>query len=381
LEEVGDVAELGRDLLRKLAEWTSNGVPVSSVYLDVDGRRYPRKHDYMVRAEENARQLRILADPLGREARTSVEKDVSRMLEYFDGLERGPIRGVALFACSNQGLWEEVETPRPVKDRATLADHPYVLPLEALAETYQSFCTVIVDREKARFFLARMGRIREENELLDDVPGRHDQGGWSQARYQRHIDEHVLAHLKRVADVLLDYLKRAAFDHLILAGPHEVVVEFERRLHDYLKRRIAARTHLAMTVSAAEVLERSLAVEESVEERREREAIDRVLAEAAAGRNAVTGLGPVLDALNDARVDTLVVPFGFEAKGVRCEECGRLAESGSRCRTCGGPTEAVTDVVDSAVGVALRQSSRVDMVTFAGRDSFDGVKIGALLRF
>ncbi len=35
-----------------------------------------------------------------------------------------------------------------------------------------------------------------------DVPGRHDQGGWSQARYERHIENIVDRHLREVADAL-----------------------------------------------------------------------------------------------------------------------------------------------------------------------------------
>src|SRR5213078_1258943 len=101
----------------------------------------------------------------------------------------------ALFSSFGAGLWEDVLVPRPVKDRAAVAPHPYVMPLEALVETYESFCTVLVDREKARIFLARMGQIREERGVFDDVPGKHDQGGWSQARYQRHIEDHVGRHL------------------------------------------------------------------------------------------------------------------------------------------------------------------------------------------
>src|SRR5439155_7595956 len=179
----------------------------------------------------------------------SVTKDVERMMAFVDGLDRGPTRGVALFSCSGARLWEEVLVPRPLADRATLADHPHVLPLEALIETYETFWTALVDREKARIFLARMGRIREETGVFDDVPGRHDQGGWSQSRYQRHIEDHVGRHLRRVGEELFRYFKREGFDHLILAGPEEVVAEFERDLHDYLKRRIVARLTLPMTAS------------------------------------------------------------------------------------------------------------------------------------
>src|SRR6266700_2464397 len=371
------MAELDHDLLRRLADWSSNGTPVSTVYLDVDGRRYPRKQDYLVRADELCHQLKSRAQNLERGPRISVEKDVARILEFARELERGPTRGVALFSCSDAGLWEQVLVPRPVKDRAAVDRHPYVMPLEALLETYESFCTVVVDREKARLFLARMGRIREETQLLDEVPGQHDQGGWSQSRFQRHIEEHMVQHLKHVAEVLLRYFEGKGFDHLILAGPQEVVAEFERHLHDYLKRRVVARTTLPMTATAAEVLERSMEAEEEMEERQERDTVERLLAEAAAGRNATTGLGAALDALNDDRVATLVVPFGLEAKGVRCTECERLAERGSRCRNCGGPLEPVPDVVETAVSAALRQGAKVEIVSFIATESLDGAQIGA----
>jgi peptide chain release factor subunit 1 len=372
--------EIDRHFLRKLAGWSADGAPVSTLYLDVDGRRYPRKQDYVLRAEELCHQLRKQSESMGRGARGSVAKDGARFMEFLRSLERGKTRGLALFSSSGAGLWEEVLVPRPVPDRATVADHPYVLPLEALVETYESFCTALVDREKARIFLARMGGIQEQTDVFDYVPGRHDQGGWAQARFQRHIDDHVAQHLKHVADVLLAFDKRRRFDHLILAGPEELIPELERGLHDYLRRRIVARVTLAVTASVDEVLERSLAVEEGIEAERERAILERVRAEAAAGRQAVTGFEAVLQALNDGRVDTLVVPFGAAREGARCAQCGRLALGGATCSTCGGHLEAVSDVVESAVAAALQQSSRVETVTLANQLA-DGLDVGALLRY
>jgi peptide chain release factor subunit 1 len=377
--EVPDTID--REFLRKLARWSADGAPVSTMYLDVDGRRYPRKQDYMVRAELLGHRLQKEAEGLPKKAATSVTKDVERMMGFLDGLDRGSTRGIALFSCSGAGLWEEVLVPRPLPDRATLADHPHVLPLEGLIETYETFCTALVDREKARILLARMGRIREETDVFDDVPGQHDQGGWSQGRYQRHIDEHVGRHLKHVGDVLLRYFRRQGFDHLILAGPDEIVPEFERGLHDYLKRRVVARVTLPMTANLNEVLEKSLQVEEDIEVRREREVVEKVTAEAAAGRNAVTGLEPVLAALNDGRVDTLVVPFGLSSEGVRCTSCGWLGLHGSTCPTCGGTTESVPDVVESGVAKGLQQGSRVESLTLVNGEGGRSFDVGALLRF
>ena len=51
----------------------------------------------------------------------------------------------------------------------------------------------------------------------DDVHGRHDQGGWSQARYQRSVQEDVGHHLRHVARVLKDLLRIAPYQRLLIA--------------------------------------------------------------------------------------------------------------------------------------------------------------------
>ena len=375
------MTELDRAFLRKLADWRANGAPVSSLYLDVDGRRYPRKQDYLVRADEMAHLLRSEAAEMDRARRGSVGRDADRMLKFVRALDRGSTRGIALFSSADGGLWEEVTVPRPLRDRAVVADQPHLLPLEALVETYQSFCTVIVDREKARIFLAKMGRIREATDLFDDVPGQHEQGGWSQSRYQRHIEEHVGKHLKRVADVLLRFSKLKGFDHLILAGPEEILPQFEQGLHDYLRQRVVVRTTLAMTASESDVLQRSLAVEEGFEAKRKLRTLERLNAESAAGRQAVRGLGPALSALNDGRVETLIVPFGVSRKGLRCSACGRLALEGDACATCGGEMDGIPDVVEGAVTSALRQSARVETLSVIELVQPGEQHVGALLRY
>jgi peptide chain release factor subunit 1 len=261
-----------------------------------------------------------------------------------------------------------------------VGSHPDLLQLEALLEVYESFCTVLVDSAKARLFLAELGRIDEQSAFLDDVPGRHDQGGWSQARYQRHVDDHRHRHLKHTAEVLFRFFRRRAFDHLILGGPEETVAEFEGELHDYMRRRVRARVSLPLTASVDEVLRASLQLEERIERERERAMVERVVADVGAGRPATAGLGPTLGALRDDRVGTLVVRFGFSAPGRECPSCGSLFERGTKCRVCGAKTLEVADIVEAAVAQAFRQGARVETVTEDGsREELGGV--GALLRF
>jgi peptide chain release factor subunit 1 len=375
------VSDLDRSLLRKLAEWTPGDVPVTSVYLSVDGKVRPRRQDFELALDGLLRRVRDRAPELEDEPQRSVQEDAQAMERYVRGeFERGSNRGLAMFSAHGAGLWESVAVSRPVRDRATVGPHPDLLQLEALLEVYESFCTVLVDSEKARIFLAELGRTEERTELFDDVPGRHDQGGWSQTRYRRHIDEHRQKHFKRVADVLFRFYKRRRFDHLILGGPEEVVMEFEHELHDYLAKLVRARVSLPMTASAADVLERSLALEEDLERERESRTVVQLIADHAAGRRAVGGLGDTLAALYEGKVATLILAFDLQAPGYECPRCGLLAEKKGPCPVDGEPMRGVSDVVESAVAMALRQGARVETVTQDGGLRAMG-GIGALLRF
>jgi peptide chain release factor subunit 1 len=374
------MTELSRTLVRKLAEWSPGEHPVTTVYLSVDGRLYPRKKDYELRLEESLRSVSERSGGLDRDTRRSVERDIEGMRSFVqDGFERRATRGLGVFSSSGAGLWEDVPLSRPVRNQAVLAPHPDLLQLERVLEVYESFCTALVDSEKARIFLAELGRIEEQRELTDDVPNRHDQGGWSQARFQRHVDEHRQRHLKNVAEVLLRFFKRRSFDHLILAGPQEVMAEFEKELHDYLRQRILARITLPMTASTDEILQRSLQCEEDLDRARLREAVDRITAETAAGRHAVVGLGATLKGLGENRVATMVTWMDLVQPGRECPSCGRLSERGRRCATCGAQTREVPDVVEAAVVQALRQGARVETTEDPAFRERGGV--GALLRF
>lgn len=373
-----------RERLRALADWDTDGLPVTTVYLDVDGRRRPRRRDFARRAHDLAGLAADESRPLGRDAHRSVCGDARRIRSFVDGFDRrGSVRGLALFSCSSAGLWQDVELARPVRDGHRVGTRPHLLPLEALLELAETFCAVLVDRERARIFLSSLGEIEEVTRLLDDVPGRHDQGGWAQARLQRHIEDHVQRHLKHVADMLLRVQRRRPFDHLVLAGPEEAVGELERELHDYSRRKVLGRLSLPMAASAEQVRDRLLDLEVELEARREREAVERLVSEAASGTGRVViGMEDTLSALEANRAEVLVVAEGLRAAGVRCERCGHRASADPDrpCRACGGPVAEVPDLVEEAVEAALRQRSRVETVSDGDRLREVG-GVGVLLRF
>lgn len=375
------MSDLDATLLRKLAEWETAGVPITTLYLGVDGRVLPRKSDYEVRLDELLRRARSDAEALGREAARSVERDTLSMSAFVrEEFERGDTRGLAMFSCHEAGLWEVVPVPRPVRDRVAVAPSADLLPLETLLATYRPTCAALVDHAKGRLFVVEMGRIQEISELWDEVPGRHEQGGWAQMRMQRHVDEHRSKHLKHVADALFARWKGRGFEHLVLAGPAEAQGELEGMLHDYLRQRVRARLTLPMTATADEVLRRVLAVEEDLEHQAERAAVERLLRATGANDHGVAGLPGTLEAIAADRVGELVVAFDLSSPGAACGSCGRLSTEPGACPACGEDMTEIPDVVEIAVARAFRQGCRVETVLHA-----DGLRalgdIGAILRF
>jgi peptide chain release factor subunit 1 len=369
--------------VRKLARWNPDGIPITSVYLTVDGRRYPRKSDYEIRLDDLLRRGRAQAEGerLSKEALRSVVGDLEAIGSFVrDEFERGATRGLALFSADAAGLWEEVRLPRPVRDRATVASAADVLPLEQVLETYRPMCLALVDYEKARLFLSELGRVEEVTHFIDDVPGRHDQGGWSQMRMQRHVDDHRQRHLKRVAEALFRLLKASPFDSLVLAGPAEAHLDLEHTLHPYLRERIRASVTLTMTATLDEVAARCLEVEEEQERTKEAAKVEALRAAAESGGKAVTGLPGTLAAVAEGRAAEILVGLDLSAPGFSCPNCGRLSERGTRCPACGSTMEPVADVVEEAVARAVRQGSRVETIVHPdGLARYGG--IGALLRF
>lgn len=373
------MATLDPGLLRKLSDWSPEH-PVTTLYLDVDGRRHPSRNECVVRMRDLFKGLRV--DGMDREHRRSVAEDLEAIGRYVeDDLDRSRIRGVAVFSSARSGLWEEVPVALPFRDRLHVGSRPLLIPLEGMLERFETFCVVVADRERARLLYVRQDLVEEVGRIHDDVPGRHEQGGWSQARYQRHIEDHVQRHLKRTAQAVLRTSQRRPFDHLILAGADELVADLERELHDYAARKVLARIVLPITVPADEVRARVAAIESELEARREAEALERLAIEARDGTGrAVTGLAETLEALEAGRVDTLVVAADLRAEGRRCPRCGHLSPSEPRCAACGAETRASDDVVEEAVELAVRQARRVE--TIGGAPELEALGgIGALLRF
>jgi peptide chain release factor subunit 1 len=199
--------------------------------------------------------------------------------------------------------------------------------------------------------------MREVEQVHDVVFGQHDQGGWSQARYQRGIEKEKDDHLRHTAEVLMKHFKRRPFQRLILGGPREVVADFESKLHGYLSERLGGRIEVDVdTATPEQVLAKTQPLFEEIEEQREAAALDRL----GEGGRAAFELQEVLRALNERRVECLLVDERFAAPGTTCPECGWLGPDGERtCPVDGTQLEHLDDLTDAAIELTLQQSAEI----------------------
>jgi peptide chain release factor subunit 1 len=376
------VAAPGRDELRRLAELRLERPLVLSLYLDLDPTEFatPPARATAARSllDEADRRVRE-RDGLSHREKVDLRASLDRARTYLEReLAVDGARAVAVFAAESAGLFETLKLPRPVRNRVAIGRSPLVGPLASL-ERREAWCVMLVNRQEGRIFRGSPDGLREVGSVHDDVHRQHDQGGWSQARYQRSVDKEAADHLRHAADVLFRHFQRRPFEHLLLGGPAEVVSDFESKLHHYMAERVAGRVDVEVEHSSADqVLDAARPCFEKLRARREEE----VLARLEAGSRAVAGLDDVLAALNERRVEVLLGGERFAAPGSACPTCGWLGGAGERtCPVDGTALEQLEDVTEAAIELAIQQSAEVLPVVHKAAVLEAHGGIGALLRF
>src|SRR3954454_2565000 len=345
---MAQVAAPDLDGLRRLEEIRLDKPVVLSLYLDLEPSQFAvlRARASEVRSilDHAERRVRDLDHNLSHEDRLGLGRSVERARQFLEGeLDAEGAHGVAIFVSDGAGLFEAVKLPRGVSTRVDLDYSPVVGPLAGLARR-ERWCVTLVSRRDARIFRGSPEGLIEREALRDEVHGQHDQGGWSQSRYQRHVEKEKDDHLKRAGEVLLRHFEREPFERLVVGGTNEVAADFEGKLHPYLAERLSGRIDVDVeTANADDVLGKASPLLDQLEDEREREALER-LGDPAHG---VQGLLDVLEALNERRVETLLIARGYEVAGTLCPRCGWLGPEGPRhCPADGTDLIPRDDVVE-----------------------------------
>jgi peptide subunit release factor 1 (eRF1) len=367
--------------LRELATLRPDGHKVLSVYLNLDPSEFPTQRDRKIEIESllDVAERGLREDSLEHREREELKRDVERIRVWFDSdFDASGARGVALFAASGIDLFEVMTLGRPIRSEVTIDDSPFIEPLAGMPGQ-DGYGVLLINRKLARILAGGPDRMGEVVSLVDDVHRWHDQGGWSQARYQRGIEKETKDHVKHANDELFKLFKRGVVQRLIIGCPDEMRGEVEHTLHSYLRDRIAGWLDIDVRARPDQVAAEAREIIERDERDRERHWLDRLQAGLARGERAVGGLADTLAALNEQRVEALLVADGFRAEGYVSPHVDFLSAEPGRSPT-GDELQHRDDVVESAMERALEQSAEVVVVRHHPDLQAAG-SIGAVLRY
>jgi peptide chain release factor subunit 1 len=370
-------------LLRDLAAFRASSGCAISIYVDFDPSAAPtvpaEKTKFHARLEEAKKHAEARARDRGRDCKLALAADFERIKEWAeDDFDRDGARALAVFASSADGLFRVVPLLEAFTDGWEVGPDLWISPLAGQLGRGEGALVAVVSRERGSLYRVHEGRLEEIADESEEVPGQHDQGGWSQARYQRHIENIVLRHLKTVGEEI-DRTVHNRPAHLVMVAPEEMRGELESKLSHEARESIVGWTSADAYASELELLELVRPLLDEARARADEATLERWQAERGRGGKVAAGWKQTLDAASDARVEVLLVDEGMRHQAWSCPTCGRASADGGKCPLDDTKLEEREDAVDLAVHQTVLHGG--SFVRFGAGALADGDGIGAILRF
>jgi peptide chain release factor subunit 1 len=366
-----------RNEIKKLARMEEGPYPFLSLYLNTKWDDEQQRERIRLFTKN---QLRKGYDQIKErdDWRRDYIEDQKVIERYVEGLVRRAydeeVNGLAILSCSGKKTFFTYPSIIPFENAFFLSSLPALRPLVQLSSQYQNTLVEV-----------SLEGLMAESTIESYVPGRHDQGGWAQMRYQRHIKDHMDKHHKEVAEQLTELFDSGKWKRVVLIGQERIIANFKAFLPERIKQQIADSFSMDFLEERSRVMDRLF--ERLLQKEKEEVSlqIQELKERTPQGGLATFGLNGTLEALNAGQVHTLYLLTSFSLYGRKCSQCGSLhlihslGDRLASCPLCKGETKVV-DFSEELMRSALRQDGEVQWVeenTILKEN--DGV--GASLRF
>jgi len=372
------------DGLRELAGFRAEKGCAVSVYLDLDPSVAPTAGDAASRVNSlihDGEMQAEAAQELTHEQREALRNDLARIRDFFTrDFDRNGSRGAAVFVDGLDNAWRTLPLGDPVDDKIAVGREFYLSPLVPLVGRGDGALIAVVGRERGTVYILRAGKLEELVDQFDETPGRHDQGGWSQARYRRHIEKLESEHLRRVAGQLDRQVRRLQSPRVVIVATEETRAELDEVLSHEVRNAIVGWAQADAHATPTELLDTARPILEDWHAQRERESVDRWREEEGRGARATAGWHATLEAASDARVELMLYEEGADRPVWQCPHDGRVSAEGGPCPLDGTQMERRPDGLNLAVHQTLAHGGSVLALRhYHDLEPVEG--IGALLRY
>jgi peptide subunit release factor 1 (eRF1) len=382
---------LTKNELKQLEKSEKLRTPVLSLYLNLD-KKTPEGQHYLAELRRilsiTNKQIVAGYKEAGKFQKQLHERIVPRLLNFIDEevLPYGTIRALALFASLNDKQARNNQEiviytlPRPIRSQSHVENNPFISPLLFLLDQYEQYAVIITNKNNAHFYLVTMGEITQSAEFISDIPHRSDQGGWAQKRYERRIDHAIEQHVQRVVKHLIKQIAKTDVRRIILGGDPDILYLFKKNLPDREQKMVIGHIPAKPNEPSTETLERTLKIATDAERESEKKAVLELREAMAHQGKAVTGLMETIKAVNEKRVQKLILIQGYSISGSLCMNCNTLSTPQTRCTNCQAITKPVDDLLESAAERVFLENGIIEFVD-ENIDLTALGNIGALLRF
>src|SRR5215204_1260977 len=292
--------------LARLAAFEPSPYPVISLYLNTQPDERGRdRYQAFVRKELKARAQTY---PARSSERGMLERDMEKIASYLEGAVRPSANGVAIFACDAAELFEAVQLDAPVEDHwLYVGDQPHLYPLARLVSQYPRYAVVLADTNRTRILVVAHGEVARDTPVEGVKTRRTTQGGWSQARYQRHVENYHLHHIKDVVERLEKIVMQEGIDQIVISGDPVVIPLLREQMPKPLADKVVDEISLASDASQDAVVRASLESLKQADARTDREKVEAAVGAYRAGGLGVVGPDATLLAMTNGQVDELLI--------------------------------------------------------------------------
>jgi peptide subunit release factor 1 (eRF1) len=293
--------------LDKLAAFDCGPFPVLSLYLDLRSNERGRDNFEAFLKNELAERVATYAES-GPE-RESLGRDVEKVRDHLQELDSA-LNGMAVFSCSGADLFEAIRLLAAPLDghHVHIGDHPHLYPLAKLIDQYPRYIAILADTNSARIFVFAANAVEKVDQVEGTKTKRHKVGGWSQARYQRRVDNFRAQHAKEVVDVVSRIARDEGIDQIVIAGDEVIVPLLRDEFPKDIAERVIDVVKLDIRAPEREVLETTIAALRQKDVENDRERVDQLVGAYRGNGLGVAGLEKTRKAFEMGQVDELLLP-------------------------------------------------------------------------
>ena len=299
------------DHFDRLLAFEPGTAPVISLYLNAQSD--DRGRDNYTQFVRKELATRAKTWPSSSPERQSFEADAERIVAYLENELKSSANGVAIFACTAAELFETVQLNAPLDDhRIYVYNQPHLYHLARLDDEYPRYAALLTDANTARIFVFGLGELLDTQKVTGKKVQRVKVGGWSQARYQRRVDNAHQNHAKEVVTTLERIVREENIRQVVLAGDPQILTVLQNEIPKHLADKVLDVMKLDLKSSDREVFEATLERMREEDAKTDAEKVERLFRQFRVRGLATVGPQETLEALANGQADEVLISASLE---------------------------------------------------------------------